>query len=74
METNGLGTTRVGTTSPRALPPGPIPYRCSSTSSKTGNSAWPSTNTHYRIDMDTPEDIAKLSEEYGIELTWGQTH
>ncbi len=36
--------------------------------------AWPSTNTHYRIDMDTPEDIAKLSEEYGIELTWGQTH
>ena len=27
------------------LPPGPIPYRCSRTSSKTGNSDWPSTNT-----------------------------
>jgi len=34
---------------------------------------WPSTNAHYCIDMDTPEDIAKLAQEYGIQLTWGQT-
>lgn len=34
---------------------------------------WPSTNAHYCIDMDTPEDIAKLAKEHGIELTWGQT-
>jgi len=35
--------------------------------------AWPSTNPHYCIDMDTPEDIAKLAQEHGIDLTWGQT-
>ncbi len=35
--------------------------------------AWPSTNAHYFIDMDTPEDIAKLALEHGIQLTWGQT-
>ncbi len=35
--------------------------------------AWPSTNAHYCIDMDTPEDIAKLALEHGIQLTWGQT-
>jgi CTP:molybdopterin cytidylyltransferase MocA len=34
---------------------------------------WPSTNVHYCIDMDTPEDIAKLAQEYGIQMTWGQT-
>jgi CTP:molybdopterin cytidylyltransferase MocA len=34
---------------------------------------WPSTNAHYCIDMDTPEDIAKLAKEHGIDLTWGQT-
>ena len=34
---------------------------------------WPSTNAHYCIDMDTPEDIAKLAQDYGIQLTWGQT-
>ena len=34
---------------------------------------WPSTNVHFYIDMDTPEDIAKLAKEHGIQLTWGQT-
>ena len=34
---------------------------------------WPSTNVHYCIDMDTPEDITKLAKEHGIQLTWGQT-
>ena len=34
--------------------------------------AWPSTNVHYCIDMDTPEDIAKLALEHGIQLHWGQ--
>jgi len=35
--------------------------------------AWPSPNVHYCVDMDTPEDIAKLAQEHGIDLTWGQT-
>jgi hypothetical protein len=34
--------------------------------------AWPSTNVHYCIDMDTPQDIAKLALEHGIQLNWGQ--
>jgi hypothetical protein len=27
---------------------------------------------HYRIDMDTPEDMAKLEAQYGIQLVWDE--
>jgi len=27
---------------------------------------------HYRIDMDTPDDLATLQAQYGIQLVWGQ--
>ena len=29
-------------------------------------------NVHYRIDMDTPEDMAKLEAQYGIQLVWDE--
>ena len=32
---------------------------------------WPSLNPHYKVDMDTPEDIEALRATYGIDLTWG---
>ena len=35
--------------------------------------SWSSTNLHYAVDMDTPEDIAKLAQDHGIQLTWEQT-
>lgn len=34
---------------------------------------WPSSNVHYCMDMDTPEDMAKLAKDHGIVLTWGHT-
>jgi CTP:molybdopterin cytidylyltransferase MocA len=33
---------------------------------------WPTSNVHYRIDMDTPDDLAALKTQYGIQLVWGQ--
>ncbi len=33
--------------------------------------AWHSQNPHYKVDMDTPEDIEALRAKYGIDLTWG---
>jgi hypothetical protein len=27
---------------------------------------------HYRIDMDTPEDMAALEAQYGIQLVWDE--
>jgi CTP:molybdopterin cytidylyltransferase MocA len=33
---------------------------------------WPTSNVHYRIDMDTPDDLAALQTQYGIQLVWGQ--
>ena len=33
---------------------------------------WPTTNMHYRIDMDTPEDMANLEAQYGIQLVWDE--
>jgi molybdenum cofactor cytidylyltransferase len=33
---------------------------------------WPSTNMHYRIDMDTPEDMVALEDQYGIQLVWDE--
>lgn len=33
---------------------------------------WTTTNVHYRIDMDTPDDLATLQRQYGIQLVWGQ--
>lgn len=35
---------------------------------------WPTPNLHYRIDMDTPEDIAALETQHGIQLVWAQGH
>jgi len=32
---------------------------------------WRTNNPHYRVDMDTPEDIASLRAKYGIVLSWG---
>jgi molybdenum cofactor cytidylyltransferase len=31
---------------------------------------WPTSNPHYKVDMDTPEDIAALQTKYGVALTW----
>jgi molybdenum cofactor cytidylyltransferase len=31
---------------------------------------WPTSNPHYKVDMDTPEDIAALQTNYGVALTW----
>jgi len=36
--------------------------------------AWPTPNLHYRIDMDTPEDLAALQTQYGIQLHWDEGH
>ena len=33
---------------------------------------WPTSNVHYRIDMDTLDDLAALQTQYGIQLVWGQ--
>lgn len=33
---------------------------------------WPTTNMHYRIDMDTPEDMANLEAQFGIQLVWDE--
>ena len=33
---------------------------------------WTTTNVHYRVDMDTPDDLATLQRQYGIQLVWGQ--
>lgn len=33
---------------------------------------WLTPNLHYRIDMDTPDDLATLQAQYGIQLVWGQ--
>ena len=33
---------------------------------------WTTTNVHYRVDMDTPDDLARLQTQYGIQLVWGQ--
>ena len=33
--------------------------------------SWPTANTHYRVDMDTPKDIESLGAQYGIVLSWG---
>ena len=32
---------------------------------------WPTRNPHYKVDMDSPEDIEALRAKYGIDLTWG---
>lgn len=32
---------------------------------------WTTSNLHYKVDMDTPEDIAALQTKYGVALTWG---
>ncbi len=32
---------------------------------------WPTTNPHYKIDMDCPEDIEALQAQFGIQLVWG---
>ena len=34
---------------------------------------WPTLNFHYKVDMDTTEDIEALRAQYGIDLIWG-TH
>ena len=31
---------------------------------------WTTSNPHYKVDMDTPEDIAALQTRYGVALTW----
>ena len=31
---------------------------------------WTTSNPHYKVDMDTPEDIAALQTNYGVALTW----
>ena len=31
---------------------------------------WTTSNPHYKVDMDTPQDIAALQTKYGIALTW----
>ena len=31
---------------------------------------WATTNPHYKVDMDTPQDIAALQTKYGVALTW----
>jgi CTP:molybdopterin cytidylyltransferase MocA len=31
---------------------------------------WPTHNVHYRIDMDSPDDLAALQAQYGIQLVW----
>jgi CTP:molybdopterin cytidylyltransferase MocA len=31
---------------------------------------WATPNPHYKVDMDTPQDIAVLQTKYGIALTW----
>lgn len=31
---------------------------------------WPTSNPHYKVDMDTPEDIAALQTKFGVALTW----
>ena len=31
---------------------------------------WTTSNPHYKVDMDTPEDIAALQTKYGVALTW----
>ena len=33
---------------------------------------WTTANVHYRVDMDTPDDLATLQRQYGIQLVWGQ--
>lgn len=33
--------------------------------------SWPTANTHYRVDVDTSEDIKSLGAQYGIVLSWG---
>lgn len=33
---------------------------------------WPTSNVHYRVDMDTTEDVAALKAQYGIQLVWDQ--
>jgi molybdenum cofactor cytidylyltransferase len=33
---------------------------------------WPTANAHYRIDMDTPEDLAALQAQHGIQLVWDE--
>ena len=32
---------------------------------------WTTSNPHYKVDMDTPEDIVALQTKYGVALTWG---
>jgi CTP:molybdopterin cytidylyltransferase MocA len=31
---------------------------------------WATPNPHYKVDMDTPQDIAVLQTKYGVALTW----
>ncbi len=31
---------------------------------------WATPNPHYKVDMDTPQDIAALKTKYGVALTW----
>jgi hypothetical protein len=31
---------------------------------------WATPNSHYKVDMDTLEDIQALQTKYGVELTW----
>ena len=31
---------------------------------------WTTPNPHYKVDMDTPQDIAALQTKYGVALTW----
>lgn len=33
---------------------------------------WPTANAHYRVDMDTPEDLAALQAQHGIQLAWDE--
>ena len=33
---------------------------------------WPTPNVHYFVDMDTPEDLAALQAQHGIQLAWDE--
>ncbi len=32
---------------------------------------WPTPNTHYCVDMDSPDDMTRLAQLHGIQLEWG---
>jgi molybdenum cofactor cytidylyltransferase len=33
---------------------------------------WPTNNVHYRIDMDSPDDLVALQAQHGIQLVWDE--